>query len=216
MEEVRYPYHSTPAATLLDALDAAKWSARKILRIPGREARIPDIFKRRVIASYAQRYRLHTFVESGTYLGRTVAFMRKYCRQLYSVEFQDHLAQAAQERFAGDPAIRIFHGSGATWMPRIVAELRESALFWLDGHFASGTTREGEVACPTLQEISAALADSRFDHVILIDDAREFRGTAGYPTLAAMEQFIRSARPDVAVEVRDDIVRVVPARLGSV
>jgi hypothetical protein len=191
-------------------LDVARWSSKKIFG-KGRE-RLPDIFKRRVIASYAQRYHLHTFVESGTWLGRTVAFMRKYCRRVYSVEIQDHLAKAAQERFAGDPAIHILHGSGARWMAGIVADLAEPALFWLDGHFAAGTARNGEVACPTLDELSAVLADSRYDHVILIDDACEFQGTGGYPTLEAMQQFIRSARPNVAVEVRDDIVRVVPGR----
>jgi hypothetical protein len=127
---------------------------------------------------------------------------------VYSVEFQAHLAKAAQERFANDPAIRILQGNGSIWMPQIVAELQEPALFWLDGHFAVGTARDGEVACPTLHEISAALADTRYPHVLLVDDAREFKGDGGYPTLDALQQFIRSVRPDVAIEMRNDIVRV--------
>lgn len=213
-ETVRYPYHSTYASIALDVFELAKWSVRKILDADHQRNQLPDVLKRRVIASYAQRFKLGTFVESGTYLGGTVAFMRKYCRQLYSIEFQPHLAMAAQERFADDPTIRIFQGSGAVWMPKIVAELRQPALFWLDGHFAAGTARDGEMACPTLQEISAALADSRYDHVILVDDAREFRGEGGYPTLDAMQRFICSERPDAAIQVRNDIVRVLLRGFG--
>jgi hypothetical protein len=208
MEEVRYPYHSPRRGLVLDALDLAKWSMRKVLGVNRQNPRLPDILKRRVLARYARRYKLRTFVESGTYLGGTVAFMRKYCGQLYSVEYQPHLAKAAQERFVGDPAIHIFHGDGSHWIPRIVPELRESALFWLDGHFAAGTARSGEVACPTLAEISVALADTRYPHVLLIDDASEFQGDGGYPTIDALQESIRSIRTDVAVEVRNNIVRV--------
>jgi len=208
MEEVRYPYHSPGASFMLDVWDLAKWCVRKICGVNRQQTRLPDILKRRVIASYAQRYKLKTFVESGTYLGGTVAFMRRYCRRVYSVEFQPHLAKAAQERFAGDPAIRIFHGDGSKWMLRIVAELQEPTLFWLDGHFAAGTARDGEIACPTLQEISAALADTRYAHVLLVDDARDFKGEGGYPTLAALQGFVRSARTNVTVEVKNDIVRI--------
>jgi hypothetical protein len=216
MEEVRYPYHSPGTGALLDGLDLVKWSARKVLGLNRQNP--PDILKRRVLASYAQRYKLRTFVESGTYLGGTVAFMRRYCGQLYSVEYQPHLAKAAQERFAGDPAIHILQGDGAHWIPRIVEELREPALFWLDGHFARGTARAGEVACPTLAEISVVIADNRYPHVLLIDDASEFKGDGGYPTIEALQHSIRSTRVGVAIEVRDNIVRVTPSwtdRMGA-
>jgi len=208
MEEVRYPYYSRGTTLALDALEVAKWSLRRILDENPHRARLPNVLKRRVIASYAQRYKLKTFVESGTYLGGTVAFMRRHCPRVYSVEFQSHLAKAAQQRFAHDPAIRILQGDGSIWMPQIVAELQEPALFWLDGHFAAGTARDGEVACPTLQEISPVLSDTRYPHVLLVDDAREFKGDGGYPTLGALQQFIRSTKPDVAIEVKNDIVRV--------
>src|SRR5260370_29256054 len=208
IEEVRYPYQSRGATVVLDTVEFAKWSLRRIWAVNQDQTRLPSILKRRVIASYARLFKLRTFVESGTYLGGTVAFMRRFCSRVYSVEFQAHLAQAAQQRFAHDPAIRILQGDGSIWMPQIVAELQEPALFWLDGHFAAGTARDSELACPTLQEISAALADTRYPHVLLVDDAREFKGDGGYPTLNALQQFIRSARPDVAIEMRNDIVRI--------
>lgn len=134
--------------------------------------------------------------------------MRRYCSQVYSIELQPHLARAAQSRFSRDAQIRIFEGNSTEWMPRIVAELNEPALFWLDGHFAVGTARGGETACPTLQELSTILADTRYSHVVLVDDAREFQGQGGYPTLEALQHFIRELRPNAVVEVDHDIVRI--------
>jgi hypothetical protein len=209
VEGVRYPHYSPSMAFLLDRLEVAKWSTRTILGFNRKLPKLPDVLKRHVIASYARLYKLGTFVESGTYLGGTVAFMRRYCRQVYSVEFQPRLAKAAQERFAGDPTIRLFEGDSSKLMPGIVAELREPSLFWLDGHFAPGTARDGEVACPTLGEISAVLADTRFAHVVLVDDACDFRGEGGYPTLSELRQFVLSARPSATLEVKDDIVRII-------
>jgi hypothetical protein len=211
-EEVRYPYHSRSAAAVLDMVELAKWPLRRIWGVNRHQTGLPSVLKRRVIASYAQRHKLKTFVESGTYLGETVAFMRSYCPRVYSVEFQVHLAKAAQERFAHDPSIRIFQGDGSAWIPRIVAELKEPALFWLDGHFAAGTARDGELACPTVQEISSVLADTRYPHLLLVDDAREFQGEGGYPTLDVLQQVILSASPDASIEVRNDIVRVTQTR----
>jgi hypothetical protein len=207
-EEVRYPYHS-PISTLFgDSYELAKWLVRRMWDLHPQQARFPDILKRRLIASYARRNHLRVFVESGTYLGETVAFMRRYCSWVYSVEFQPHLARAAQSRFADDLRIRIVEGNSADWLPRIIAELKEPALFWLDGHFAVGTARNGEIACPTMQELAAVLGDARFSHIVLVDDAREFRGQGGYPTLEALQRLIRELKPDVVVEVVHDIVRI--------
>src|SRR5216684_6698837 len=124
MEEVRYPYYSRGTTLALDALEVAKWSLRRILDENPHRARLPNVLKRRVIASYARRYKLRTFVESGTYLGGTVAFMRRFCSRVYSIELQAHLAMAAQQRFGHDPAICILQGDSSICMPQVVADLR--------------------------------------------------------------------------------------------
>lgn len=215
MEEVRYPYHSPTAVVALDGIELLKWAVRRARPASLRRAHLPDVLKRRVLASYARRYGLNIFVESGTYLGATVAFMRKCCRQVYSIEFQAHLARAAQLRFVNDSAIRILEGDSSTLIGQVVATLQEPALFWLDGHFAPGTARHGEAACPTLQELSVVLKDERHKHVVLVDDARDFRGQGGYPTLDAFIQFVHAAKPNAHTEVRDDIIRITHDRVAG-
>jgi len=46
------------------------------------------------------------------------------------------------------------------------------------------------------------------DHVILIDDAREFTGANDYPTIDELRKFVGDSMPGFHLEVRDDIVRI--------
>lgn len=204
MKPVRYPSRSKFQTRLADVAAMAKWFVR---RCPDRQ---PDIVKRRTVANFAAHFHLDTFVESGTYLGATVEFLSRYCQTVYSIEYQERLYQLAIQRFAGRPNIHILHGSGADLMPSVLKQIDRPALFWLDGHFASGTTAPGEVACPTIEELRAILLH-RDDHVILIDDAGEFNGRAGYPALRDIEETVRSLQPGMDVVVARDIVRIAPS-----
>jgi hypothetical protein len=44
-------------------------------------------------------------------------------------------------------------------------------------------------------------------HVVLIDDARLFDGTAGYPALSELRSWIQRERPGSEVQIEDDIIR---------
>lgn len=90
------------------------------------------------------------------------------------------------------------------WMPTIVAGLREPALFWLDAHPGeSGTAgKYGEV--PLRGELKAIFDAPKFDHVVLIDDARYMGVEDGWPTLDEVKQIASGWE----VAVRDDIVRI--------
>jgi hypothetical protein len=98
-------------------------------------------------------------------------------------------------------------GSGADLIPSILEKLEQPALFWLDGHFASGTVQAGEMACPTQLELRAVLSH-RADHVILIDDADEFCGADGYPSLDDIRRDVLTLRPDMTVTVASNIIRI--------
>lgn len=200
--KVRYPYRTKLQRQLVDVVELGKWSLRLF------PARRPDILKRRIVSSYAQRYGLDIFVESGTYLGATVEHLSGFCSVIYSVECQERLWRRAAEHFSQRPNIHILHGSGADLMPSILDKFDQPALFWLDGHFASGTTRSGEVACPTRTELGAILRH-RSDHVILIDDADEFHGKAGYPSLDEIRKDALEAWPKSDLTVIHNIVRIV-------
>jgi hypothetical protein len=206
-QQSRYAAHSPAAARLLAAWQLAKYPIKKALR---GSAPPPDIFKRRTLRNYLRRYNLRTFVETGTYLGETIAYMLPYCDRLFSIELQDRLFVAASKRFRHSPQVQVFQGDSRVRLPEILTHVDTPALFWLDGHFAAGTTVAGEVACPALDELELVLLRNHED-VILIDDAREFDGKE-YPSIDVVTSLISSRRPEMNVVVRDDIIRISPVR----
>jgi hypothetical protein len=160
------------------------------------------------VREYARRFRPATFVETGTYRGDTVAALAPLVERVVSIELDPTLATLARARFVDDPSVTILEGDSAVLLPGVVGGLTAPALFWLDGHFSGGVTA-GDGACPIMEEIRAVLS-SDVDHVVLVDDARLFDGTHGYPSLGELREAVRVLRPDLDWELRDDIVRLHP------
>ena len=166
----------------------------------------PPHVKRAVVAGYAQRFKPSAFVETGTYRGDTVARLRRLVPQVVSIELAPTLANDARKRFAKYPSVEVKQGDSAVLLPDVVKLLTEPSLFWLDGHFSGGSTADSGES-PIMKELDAVLATD-LHHVILIDDARLFDGSDGYPTLATVTEFVASRRPELKCTVQDDIIRV--------
>jgi hypothetical protein len=174
----------------------------------GRPVPPPPAFKQGVVREYGERFGLQTLVETGTFMGDTVAAGRDQFRRIYSVELSADLARLAKERFRGDPHVTILQGDSAAVLPKILSEIHESCLFWLDGHYSGGITALGDSVTPILGELGTIFAHPVRDHVILIDDARDFRPEKNHPTLEELRAFIAGSRPDLLFEVEDDIIRL--------
>ncbi|HXG56648.1 MAG TPA: hypothetical protein VNJ03_14825 [Vicinamibacterales bacterium] len=184
-----------------------EWRVYSRWRMSGRPIPAPPIVKQRIVKHEPRRYGLTTVVETGTFTGDMIAALLPLAQRLISIELDDRLFDAARRRFAAHPQVEILHGDSATRLPPVVATLTQPALFWLDGHYAGGGTARTQVASPILQEIDTLLAHPVPGHHVLIDDARQFVGDDGYPTVEALEALIRTRQPAAHFEVRDDIIR---------
>jgi len=176
---------------------------------------IPTIqLKVSTLEMYARGHSLRTFVETGTYKGDMVQWVKHLFAQVYSIELDEDLCQAAQKRFAADPHIQILHGDSGRVLPDILESVREPCLFWLDGHYVpqSLDTARGEVDTPILEELTAILQHPVPGHVILIDDARCFIGPnpllSDYPTVQQLREFVHQLRPGLSFLVQNDIIRI--------
>lgn len=103
----------------------------------------------------------------------------------------------------------LHHGDSACVLPELVRNLDHPVLFWLDGHYSGGTTAKGMMDSPISEELAAILGSPLKTHVILIDDARCFDGTHGYPYLDQLLEQVR-ASTDYQIEVSTDIIRLTP------
>ena len=175
-------------------------------RAAGRPVPPPPFVKQRLLRQCAARYRLRTFVETGTFAGETTAALAASVERIISIELDAALAEAARVRFAAAPHITILEGNSGELLRRAIASLTEPALFWLDGHYSGSITARGGQDSPITDEIEAILAHPAGGHVVLIDDARYFNGCDGYPTIDALREKILSRAPGSRVEVADDII----------
>ena len=99
--------------------------------------------------------RANVFVETGTHIGITtrMAVELNY-EKIYTIELAKHFYERA---------VRV---------PKLLKEITEPCLFWLDGHWSDGDTALGPVPVPLYQELEAIAEHGIKTHTILIDDTR--------------------------------------------
>ena len=184
-------------------------------RLSGKPLPPPNIVKQHIVIAYQRRYRLRTFVETGTYTGEMVHAVSPYVERVISIEVAPALHAQAARRFAGRDNIRLLLGDSATLLPAVIESLDEPALFWLDGHFMGEESGRGAQDTPIVAEMTSLLSHRVRGHVVLIDDARLFDGTGGYPQVDAFACWIQERRAGTSVRVDGDIIRCVFDATGS-
>ncbi len=170
----------------------------------------PSPVKRIVLSAYLKRYGLTQFVETGTHLGDTLAYIaQEKSVHVTSIELDEAYYRAAKQRFARYPNVTLLQGDSGKLLPELVRHGKTPALFWLDGHYSGGDTAKGELDTPVIAELQAILDSPLKGHVILIDDARCFDGTRGYPHL---DRLLETAglKNTYHIEVSTDIIRLTP------
>ena len=155
----------------------------------------PALVKRALLRSLGAAHRLSTFVETGTCLGGTTYALRNDFETIISMELDPILWANAARRLRPFPQISIRRGDSAELLPEIVKELSGAALFFLDGHYSSGVTARGDKDTPIVEELRSVLSDDRFEHVVVIDDARCFTGDHDYPTIDQLRSFVQAQAP---------------------
>lgn len=173
---------------------------------------VPHMIKQRTLKEYAERFQLDTLVETGTYKGEMVFAMKRSFQRIFSIELDPLLCEQAQQRFTSSSHITISQGNSATILPEILAQITAPSLFWLDAHFSGGVTARGDLDTPIIQELKLILDHPIKEHVILIDDAREFVGQNDYPKLDTLETIISKKRPEWVLENKNDMCRIYKPR----
>jgi len=169
----------------------------------------PHLAKQKVISSYQDKYKLSTFIETGTYMGDMIQAQKDRFNKLISIELGEQLALNARKRFKGFSHIEINIGDSGKVLPEIMKNIHSPALFWLDGHYSAGVTSKGDKDCPIYEELDAIFSAPKLNHIILIDDARCFDGTGDYPTIANLEKYVLSRNPQYRMEIDTDVIRLV-------
>lgn len=184
--------------------ETRRWIARGYSGTP------PLSVKRKILMAYLQNYRLTQFIETGTHLGDTLAYIAHdksiHCT---SIELAEVYYKQAKHRFRSYTNIDLIHGDSGDLMASVINKLDSPALFWLDGHYSGGLTAQGTIDTPICAELEAILMSRHKEHVILIDDVRCFDGTNNYPHLDDLLKVVRD-KSNYCAEVSADIIRLTP------
>jgi len=170
----------------------------------------PHPVKRALLLREALRIKAGCFVETGTFTGDTVWFMRDKLAKVYSIEVQPQLAALASGLFRNDPRVEIIEGDSATALADLVKRINGTTLFWLDGHYSAGLTARGASDCPIYDELRCVFGKCRQRWVVLIDDARCFGSEKDYPSLPELAKFVESVLPGAEFRTEHDMIRIVP------
>lgn len=173
----------------------------------GRPAPPPHIVKQMTIDEYRKKFGITVLIETGTFLGEMIEAHKHNFKKIFSIELGEKLFERARKKFRESPHIHLLQGDSGVVLHKLIPEIDEPVLFWLDGHYSEGITALGEKECPVREELDAILPN-KFKHVILIDDARMFNGTHDYPTIEEIKKILETTGQKFDVEVKDDIIRI--------
>lgn len=193
------PFIRDILSNLYSSVEISRWKKN------GRPLPLPNKLKQEVVKDYARKYNTDVLVETGTYLGSMIYAQRKNFSRIVSIELSEELYKNATNRFRKYQHISIVYGDSAQVLGGIVESIHQPALFWLDGHYSGGITAES--VCPVPEELRTIMK-SQEKHVILIDDARCFKGEDDYPSVEEIKKLLNSYNRPFELEVKDDIIRV--------
>ncbi len=169
----------------------------------------PHIVKQLVIKEYQDRMQYNILVETGTYLGQMIEAQKTTFEKIFSIELSQKLFEKAVKRFKKDTNVTIVQGDSGKVLGKVLKEISEPVIFWLDGHYSAGVTAKGDKDCPIFEELDAIFNENKLNHVLLIDDARHFIGKGDYPKIEEITNHIQKYNPKYKIEVKHDIIRYV-------
>jgi len=137
---------------------------------PAKGVKISQERKAEALLSYKEPT-TNIFIETGTFQGDMIEMLKKHFKDIYSVELDKNLYDAAMSRFNGEDNIHLYCGDSAEEIDGILKQITSKALIWLDAHADGDINFKNS---PIEVELRTIFNHSIKDHVILIDDARHF------------------------------------------
>lgn len=177
---------------------------------------------REFVLGLRDAFGVRSFVETGTYLGDTLAALSDDFDTLQSIELSKDFHARAVARFAGRPQIHLINADSTTGLETTLGRLSsDRALFWLDAHYSGGDTAKGHSNTPVESELLAILAYPQRSDIILIDDLRYFwrarpgflqhAAMLGYPSLGDLVRLLNSGTRRYDCFVFSDALIAIPS-----
>lgn len=122
-----------------------------------------------------------TVIETGTFLGVSSYLFSGIFREVHTIEADPMLHRTSTywlNQLRNN--IRAYNGNSGEILSKLLAQINEPCLFFLDAHYSEGITSNEYGFCPLIEELTNIFLTSQ-NHAIVIDDIRCME-TQGYPS----------------------------------
>ena len=169
----------------------------------------PHTVKEELVVACAKYYHLSVLIETGTFYGDMVYSQLKNFEKIISIELSPFFFNQATRTFRKSKNVILFSGDSGEVLNKLLKEgfLKNPCLMWLDGHYCGGKSAFSQKGTPILSELEAILK-SKARHIILIDDARYFKGQKGYPSIEEIHKFVMDHNSEYRVTIQSDIIKI--------
>jgi hypothetical protein len=129
------------------------------------------------------KYDLDTFVETGTYIGKTAEWASKHFDNVHTIEMNEQYYSIAELSLIVLRNVTMHLNDSRIILPFLIDEFdNRKVLFYLDAHWSNGAKYGRPLVDSTaLDEILIINDWDDNKHVIIVDDAHRF-GTDRWPT----------------------------------
>jgi hypothetical protein len=128
---------------------------------------------KKLVILIKEYFSIEMFVETGTFRGKTSRWAAGIFRDVITIENSRELFESSKETLLNYKNIHPLFGSSPLQLSKVISEIKQPSLFWLDAHWCGGRTYGEDDPCPLLDEIRI-VKQSGYDHILMIDDARFF------------------------------------------
>jgi len=164
---------------------------------------------------FKKAFKLNTFIEGGTYVGRTAKEMAQSFEKVYTIEKSEKMYLIAQNKLRKCKNVTLLKGDTREYFDEIL-DKNDNLLFWLDAHWSGGDTYGEDDECPLMEELKIIFRYNK-NFVILIDDARLFLSPPPLPHKVhkwpTYDDIIRFLPQNWRTMVYDDVIYVYPNKI---
>jgi hypothetical protein len=168
------------------------------------------LYKRKRIKLYAKKFNCKTFIETGTADGKTLIAVKRCFNKLMSVEIYEPNYLVAIKRTSHIKKIRLYLGDSGELLGKMIDNIDDRCLFWLDGHYSGSGTGKSNLETPIIKELNYIKGHKQNDHIILIDDSRLFNGIHDYPDIKEIEKKLLEINSNYKILIEKDCIIVSP------
>jgi hypothetical protein len=170
-----------------------------------------DADKRRIVSEVARQSSIRNLLGTETCEEMVAAQLPNFDK-IITIDPDDRLCSSVLKRFAPHPNFDVANGASHQILPRVLLRFSGPVLCWMEGYYRKGSAR-GKCDAPIWDELRAVFKRNVHGDRVLIDGAHLFALgwlSREYPSISRLRQFVSSEQPNYTVEVRRDIIQIVP------